>query len=795
MPISRSDLSLDQRKVYESMLDWVRTPGAPLLTMGGYGGTGKGQPLDALVMTPFGPTKMGELSTGSQVSNPDGSVAKVLLVHELGERDVFRVTFSDGASTLVTSDHLWLCKRSGKHTKADRRDLHGEKLWGRIETTAQLREYIGTQEKLKRTFLPLIPLTEPVSFVIGNHRTGGSGKMPIDPYALGALIGDGGMSQREVILTSADLDIVKRVEIALATKLAKRGRKAAAAYGYYIPVGSGAHAALEELKLKGKLSYDKFIPEGYKLAPIDARLELVQGLMDTDGTVDVGGSVTFTSTSAVLATDMQWMLRSLGYRATITSRIPTFSDSNKNKKKGRRAYTLFIQGRNLSSLFKLERKKSRCRDVFNGGVSAVARRMISIKPEGKAVCRCITVDHPNGLYVTDDFIVTHNSTLLGLFAAEHQHLKIAYVCYTGRASSILGRKLSDQGVATTARACTDDERKLTGYWKDMFFAPDSAEAKRPFCGTIHRLLYRPFIDSVTEELMGWEKRIRLDRNYDLILLDEASMVNIEVAQDIQAHGVRVLAVGDHGQLPPVMSEGSLVSRPMLRLEKIHRQAEGSPIIQLSRAIREEGRMATELADGNRLRFGSKRDMVHPNLAKLLSENKLEAAVLCWKNATRVHVNRTVRSHLGFAGKPPQVGEPLVALRNSPPIFNGMRGLVTKEATSPFKDEFWLMKTEVEFPDDGVPPTELDVCRDQFHRPTPFASVEELEKAGIKVYSMSAAGKLYDFSYAMTVHKFQGSSVKHAVVIADWPANYSVENTRRLAYTAVTRASERLSVLI
>lgn len=386
------------------------------------------------------------------------------------------------------------------------------------------------------------------------------------------------------------------------------------------------------------------------------------------------------------------------------------------------------------------------------------------------------------------------STLLGLFASEMTDLRIAYICFTGRASSVLQRKLIFGGVATTNRACTDDEDKLAGPWGHLFYSPSDPESKKPFCGTIHRLLYRPFIDSVTEELLGWEKRVELDRNYDLVVIDEASMVSANIVDDLNQHGVRILAVGDHGQLPPVMSEGSLVSRPMLRLEKIHRQAEGSPIIQLSRVLREEGRLARELADGERVRFVSARNITHPSLAKMLSENKLDAAVLCWRNATRIHVNRTVREHLGFAGKPPQVGEPLIALRNYPPVYNGMRGLVTKEATSPFKDEWWLMKTELEFPDEGLPAANQEMCRDQFHRARPFESVDELKKAGIHVHSMGGAGRLFDFGYAMTIHKSQGSQFKHAVVVVDWRQDYSNDQTRRLAYTALTRASEKLTVL-
>lgn len=392
------------------------------------------------------------------------------------------------------------------------------------------------------------------------------------------------------------------------------------------------------------------------------------------------------------------------------------------------------------------------------------------------------------------FAGTGKSTLLGLFATEMSHLKIAYVSFTGRASSIIGKKLNASGVATTNRALTDSDVKLDGPWGHLFYSAGDPETDLPFCGTIHRLLYRPFINNVTEELMGWEKRLQLDRGYDLVVIDEASMVTPDVVTDMQQHGARVMAVGDHGQLPPVMGDGSLMARPMLRLEKIHRQAEGSPIIQLSRILREEGRLARELADGNQLRFGSARDIPNPKLAAMLSHEKLDAAVLCWRNATRVHVNRSVREHLGFAGKAPQVGEPLVALRNSAPIFNGMRGLVTEEATSPFPDQWWLLKTQIEFPDEGVPPTDQEVCRDQFHRPRPFESVDELKKQGIQAYTMSAAGRLYDFAYAMTIHKMQGSQVKHAVVVVDWKPDYSNDMTRRLAYTAATRAVERLTVL-
>jgi len=400
------------------------------------------------------------------------------------------------------------------------------------------------------------------------------------------------------------------------------------------------------------------------------------------------------------------------------------------------------------------------------------------------------VASPNAgnLLTVGGYAGTGKSTLLGLLAAECDTDHTAFICYTGRASSIVGRKLAEAGVRTTNRAMTDDPKRLSGRWSHLFYSPASPEAQKPFCGTMHRLLYRAVIDE-REELIGWQKRDQLDRDYNLIIIDEASMIDARALDDILAHGVRIIAVGDHGQLPPVMGDGSLMRAPMLRLEKIHRQAEGSPIIQLSRAIREECRMAQEFADGKRLTF-------YRGPIETLVEPGLENAVLCWRNQTRVSVNRNVRARLGYAGKPPQKGETVIALRNYPPVYNGMRGLLT-ECSTP-GDEWWRIETVLDFPDEGLTNLEFTVCRDQFHRPETFKSVDDMKAAGIPLGSfgsMSEAGKLFDFGYAMTVHKSQGSQFKHAIVVVDWRQNYNDDGVRRLAYTAVTRAAERLTVVL
>ena len=187
---------------------------------------------------------------------------------------------------------------------------------------------------------------------------------------------------------------------------------------------------------------------------------------------------------------------------------------------------------------------------------------------------------------------------------------VAYCCYTGRASSVLSSPGSSRPHVSRRQVERCGAGKaLTGRFKNLFYSASSPEADMPYCGTIHRLLYRPVIHDKTEELKrGWVKRDELDRKYKLIIVDEASMVSDDLLRDLQFHGAPILAVGDHGQLPPVMASGDLMQKPMLRLEKIHRQAEGSPIIRLAHWVR-GGRRIGCLASRQERRQARRREVL------------------------------------------------------------------------------------------------------------------------------------------------------------------------------------------
>lgn len=383
---------------------------------------------------------------------------------------------------------------------------------------------------------------------------------------------------------------------------------------------------------------------------------------------------------------------------------------------------------------------------------------------------------------------TGKSSLLGVFANSlvDSGKLVAYVSFTGRASSVLRTKLEACDVKVTNLLQADSNREeFAGY----SYSVGSPESELPFCGTIHRFLYKPIIDKKTEEILGWNKRDKLDRKYDLIVIDEASMVSDEMLADLDIHDTQIMAVGDHAQLPPVMASGTLMKNPHLRLEKIHRQAEGNPIIQLSKQVREKGLLKP--VDGGQVRFRPKKQLPEVLVEAYGDTNALDLGVLCWTNRSRVMLNGVVRKVLEFKG-PPREDEIVICLKNKPPVYNGMRGVVCEDmigGRSP-----WILNAQLTFPEENLPEQLYTLNAAQFMREKTFSSVEELKERGIDVDYMSAAGLPFDFGYALTTHKSQGSQFRHAIVYLDRPSRPHDEEYRRWSYTAVTRSSDILTVL-
>ena len=372
-------------------------------------GHGKGpQPLSAGVLTPSGWKTMGDMRVGDFVIGADGQATEVVAVHDLGIQQVYTVRFKDGSSTECTEDHEWAVRRpndwSSPHTPT--RDRVRRTGWARVRATKHLVKFTDVNCGV------FIPMVKPVNFVEQEQS------LLVPPYILGLLLGDGTMHHSYTGYTTADPELLYALEQYADDNgmLVKKPTPGGNKYGYRLAAKirtkrSGDNHLLNELRKLGLgggcRSYEKFVPDMYKLATVNDRIALLQGLLDTDGSTSQN-QVEFSSVSLRLAKDVRFLVQSLGGTATLTQRQTTYTH-NGVKKDGRPSFRVGVSMPPDICPFRLERKRlaytPRSKYLPN-------RRITSIEYSRDSKVRCITVAAEDGLYVTDDFIVTHNCTAL-----------------------------------------------------------------------------------------------------------------------------------------------------------------------------------------------------------------------------------------------------------------------------------------------------------------------------------------------------------------------------------------------
>lgn len=381
---------------------------------------------------------------------------------------------------------------------------------------------------------------------------------------------------------------------------------------------------------------------------------------------------------------------------------------------------------------------------------------VVLSPDQRAVFDAVMawITAPKQPYLTLGGLAgTGKTTLVSVIARELPPASVAFAAFTGKAASVLSRKLASSGVSATAT-------------------------------TLHSLLYRPYF--VDGQLVDFVLREELPPTVKLVVVDEASMLNSALWQDLLSFRVPVLAVGDHGQLPPVGKDNpNLLAKPMLRLEQIHRQAQDNPIVALAHHIRAGGALSRFSTTDARVRRA--RSVVEGlNMcggAEALRHRLLDTAVIVGRNATRVRVNAACRDFFGWGGEVPDVNEAVIALRNFPPVLNGLRGLFAQPVTYDV-NAYGAFEASVVFPDDGFKITGR-VNSKQFGAEKTFQA-----PADVGASNWTQAGLLFDYGYALTCHKFQGSQAQHVIVLAGDTFG-DADTRKRWFYTAVTRASEKL----
>lgn len=392
-------------------------------------GLGKAFSLDTPILTKEGFKPIKNLTLKDTLYDENGDECHIKAIYDHKDLEMFRITFSDGTQIDCCKDHLWQLyyNKTNKQNKPE--------LTYTVKNTQWLYErskskYFG---KWGEGLVAYLPLCQPIKFPKKD--------LPINPYILGCLLGDGHIRKDNVSLTTLDEFIYNKFNDLLPEELTlnkpfhplEKNIDSSNYSGYYIifkpeyrKTGRKIKGetfkfsrnpileSLNNLNLAGHLSYTKFIPNAYKYSSVEDRIALIQGLMDTDGYAGKDNLLQYTTTSKQLSEDVRFIIESLGGLVSLREDMGSYKLPNGEIKKTVINYTLTIKIQNPQSLVSIPRKKERLHSKSNHLPRRIFKKIERIP---NAPGRCLTVDSPNHLFIAKNFIVTHN-TLQAIYIAE-----------------------------------------------------------------------------------------------------------------------------------------------------------------------------------------------------------------------------------------------------------------------------------------------------------------------------------------------------------------------------------------
>ena len=363
-------------------------------------GTGKEQPLSSKILTPDGWITMGEVKVGTKVIGADGSICNVTGVFPKGVKDVYRVTFDDHTYVDCGLEHLWEVK--------DRKD-RGSKRPARIVNTEQMLKDFKIKDDWHVYNNYSVRLMQPAQFDSQLKED------DIKPYILGTLIANGNLTQQNITFSTADEEVVQKVESKLPNNCRLSRFKNPYVFGLYEKetrknqygnfIQTYFVRKIKEYELFGKKSDTKFIPKKYLYANINERIELLRGLMDGDGTISETGQYSYTTTSEQLKDDILELIRGLGGKASATIGRGYYKNKNNEKKYCKYYYKVhFVL--NINPFYTTRKTQRYKKPTYN-----YQKMIVNIEKVRQEECQCIMIDHPEHLYVTDGYTLTHNTEL------------------------------------------------------------------------------------------------------------------------------------------------------------------------------------------------------------------------------------------------------------------------------------------------------------------------------------------------------------------------------------------------
>ncbi|CAM4138638.1 terminase TerL endonuclease subunit [Nocardiopsis rhodophaea] len=373
---------------------------------------GKALAVDTPILTRAGWTTMGELGPGDEVHASDGELTRVLWVSERHTRPTYTVRFADGAKLVASDEHKWW---------VNDRKLHVQ----RVVTTRELAETLTYGRRGDRRYSVDVPqaLQRPET------------PLPIEPYLLGCWLGDG--SSHRAALTCADAEIIARIR----TLGQPVKREAGGPYawtlsdGRRLGRGNGGATLNARLRAHGLLG-NKHVPDAYLTASRSQRLELLRGLMDTDGSVNTGPNtprVEFVSTQYRLADAVLVLARSLGWKATIKESRASLNGRDCGPR-WRVAWTAYAD----EAPFHLTRKARLLAARPHRPTRASTNAITAVEQVEPAEAVCIAIEHPSSVFLAGRSLTpTHNSELLAavmlyLLVADNEEEAELYGCARDR---------------------------------------------------------------------------------------------------------------------------------------------------------------------------------------------------------------------------------------------------------------------------------------------------------------------------------------------------------------------------
>lgn len=726
------ELNNDQIYAIYDLEHWWKRGDKQLFEITGGAGCGKAQPESCEIPTPKGKKYLKDINVGDYIFDRHGSLTQVNGIFLQGKKKVYSVIFDDDRSTRCCIEHLWT------YTNDE----------NKLET-AELGDLIKSELKNPDgSYRYRVPLACPVEFTERIYD--------FDPYTMGILMSNE-FDNKETIKKGhlyfhlENKYVTDRLGYILSVRLRLKS----------LTMREEGHCETYKIYTDEKLykfglvqsvcgNY-RSIPINYKYGLKRQRWELIQGLFDSTGDVEeIDGTycVTYRSPYQFLVSDVKDVLQSLGISSKLVD-----------------DHFLVIQYTNgyANMFFTDLEKRKKCSELCTG--ERYYHYITNVIEESyEEDMRCLYVDNDEHLYLTDNYIVTHNTTMVRYFI-ERLGLtndQVLFVAFMGKAASVLQRN----GVpAKTIHSAIYD-------YKERMSRDENGKI-------IIKSNGKPKLEHY------FELKDHISKKIKLIVLDEASMVDQKIGEDLMSFGIPIITLGDLNQLPPVFGKPFFLRNPDVRLHQIMRQAEGNPIIWLAQEVL-QGHQLKRGVYGNSAIIG-KRDITEFHFRN-------NDIIITGTNRLRYNINNYCREYIkGIKNlEYPHINEKVICRKNNWSQCIG-DGIYLTNGTTGFvdfiyRDSFNKNTMKMDFRPDFTKKVFKNVEFDYNHLYAIPGSEENKE---------TPFGYLYDkieYAYAITAHASQGSTYPRVLYMHE-DFMRDPEDRKKLLYTAITRASESETIVL